>query len=122
MARRTLLCACMTQAIKRDLRERAFELATQVFKLFHQLSAAGPGHTLLATQLLRSTTSIGANLEEGTAASSRRDMALKYSMALRESRESNFWSRLGSTDQRWTERLAPIAQETHEFVAMLTSR
>ena len=48
-------------------------------------------------------------------------MALKYSLALREARESNYWSRLGRTDTRWTTELAGIAQETHEFVAMLTA-
>lgn len=48
-------------------------------------------------------------------------MAHKYALALREARESNYWSRLGRTDERWANELGPIAQETHEFVAMLTA-
>jgi four helix bundle protein len=106
---------------KRDLRQRAFELAAMVFKLYPKLAATSAAHSHLAHQLLRSVTAIGALLEEGAVASSRRDMALKYSLALREARESNYWSRLGRTDARWAGDLAPIAQETHEFVAMLTT-
>jgi four helix bundle protein len=107
--------------VKRDLRQRAFELAEMVFKLYPNLAATSAAHSHLAHQLLRSVTAIGALLEEGAVASSRRDMAQKYSLALREARESNYWSRLGRTDARWSNDLGPIAQETHEFVAMLTA-
>jgi four helix bundle protein len=95
-------------------------LAALVFALHSRLSAAGSGHALIARQLLRATASIGAQLEEGAAASSRRDMAAKYAIALREAREANFWARLGATDVRWAAELDPIIQETSEFVAMLT--
>ena len=112
--------ACMTQPQRQDLNARAFRLAAQVFKMYPRFAASGSGHAFVAKQLLKAVTSIGANLQEGTAPSSRRDMAAKYSIALRESREGNFWARLGATDSRWTSELAPIIQETHEFVAMLT--
>jgi four helix bundle protein len=105
----------------RDLRARAFELAKRVFELFPDLVRTGPAHAYLARQLLRSASSVGANLDEGVAASSRRDMCHRYSIALRESRESRYWARLGAIDPRWTARLAAIAQESQEFVAMLTS-
>ena len=106
---------------KRDLRERAFQLSEQVFNLYPRLAATSRAHEHLAHQLLRATTAIGALLEEGAVASSRRDMANKYALALREAREGNYWARLGSTDSRWRTELAPIVQETHEFVAMLTA-
>jgi four helix bundle protein len=106
---------------RRDFTARAFDLAVQVFRLHPRLAASGPGHALVARQLLRSATAIGAQLEEGAAASSRRDMAAKYGIALREAREANFWARLAATDPRWAAELAPIIQETREFVAMLTA-
>jgi four helix bundle protein len=108
----------MTQ--RQDLNARAFKLAAFVFALFPKLAATGAAHAFVAGQLLRAVTSIGANLEEGTAASSRRDMAAKYSIALRESREGKFWSRLVATDPRWATAVQPVIAETSEFVAMLT--
>jgi four helix bundle protein len=110
----------MANRPRQDLAARAFALSERVFKLYPRLAAVSPAHAHLAHQLLRSVTAIGALLEEGLVANSRRDMAAKYAIALRESRESNYWSRLGATDPRWAAELGPIAQETSEFVAMLT--
>ena len=110
----------MTIRYKRDLRERAFELATIVFRMFPELVAAGSAHAYVARQLLRAASSVGANLEEGHAPSSRKDMAQKHGIALREAREANFWSRLLATDPRWRAKIAAVVQETGEFVAMLT--
>jgi four helix bundle protein len=105
----------------RDLRVRAFRLSVRVYRLYSRLAASGPEVAFVARQLLRSVTSIGANLEEGAAASSRRDMAAKHSISLREAREANYWARIGATDPRWTADLTPIVEETNEFVAMLTA-
>ena len=84
------------------------------------MAATSVAHAYVARQLLRATASVGANLEEGVAASSRRDMASKYSISLRESREAKYWSRLLAVDPRWIARAAPITQESDEFIAMLT--
>ena len=110
----------MPEKQRQDLAARAFVLATRVFQLYPRLAATSPAHAHLARQLLRAATGIGALLEEGAVANSRRDMASKYAISLRESREANFWSRLGATDPKWQDELIPIAQETSEFVAMLT--
>ena len=105
---------------RQDLNARAFKLAARVFKLFPKLVAAGSGHAYIAKQVLRATASIGANLEEGSAPSSRRDMAQKYSIALREAREGKYWARLLATDPAWSRTLDDVIQETGEFAAMLT--
>jgi four helix bundle protein len=111
----------MTDARKRDLCERAFSLAADVFRLYPKLAAASAGHALIARQLLSATASMGSQLEEGQAASSRRDMAAKYSIALREAREARYWARLAATDPRWAALLAAVIAELAEFVAMLTA-
>ena len=49
---------------------------------------------VLGKQLLRSGTSIGANVEEATAAQSKKDFISKMSIALKEARETNYWLRL----------------------------
>jgi four helix bundle protein len=48
----------------------------------------------LGKQLLRSGTSIGANVEEATAAQSKKDFIAKMSISLKEARETNYWLRL----------------------------
>ncbi len=110
----------MAKTYEREFRPRAFELAVLVFNLYPRLAAAGPAHEFIAKQLLKSATSIGSQLEEGHAPSSRRDKAEKHSIGLREAREANYWARIGATDARWAKELKPIIAETHEFVAMLT--
>ena len=80
----------------------------------------GPHCRSIRPTLAPIDTAIGALLEEGIVANSRRDMAAKYAIALRESRESNYWSRIIATDDKWAAELAPIIKETGEFTAMLT--
>lgn len=48
----------------------------------------------LASQLLRSGTSIGANVEEAQAAQSKAEFTAKMSVACKEARESAYWLRL----------------------------
>lgn len=48
----------------------------------------------LTKQLLKSGTSIGANSEEASGAQSRKDFISKYSIALKEARETRFWLRI----------------------------
>ena len=45
-------------------------------------------------QLLKSGTSVGANIEEAEAAQSKRDFLAKMHIAYKEARETNYWLRL----------------------------
>lgn len=49
---------------------------------------------VISKQLLRSGTSIGANVEEAIAAQSRKDFIAKMSIASKEARETRYWLRL----------------------------
>jgi four helix bundle protein len=110
----------MTDNQRQDLCARALEFGDAIVSRFPRLAAGGAHHAHMALQLMEAATSIGANLEEGVVANSRRDMASKYAIALRESRESRFWLRLFSRIPEWKDELAPYLQESNEFVAMLT--
>ena len=76
----------------------------------------------MVLQLLKSGTSIGANVEEAKAAYSRREFAAKNSIALKEAREALYWLRsmsackLASNDQ-----IEALIDEAHQFVAILTA-
>ena len=64
----------------------------------------------MANQLLRSGTSIGANVEEGQAAQSRADFLSKLSIACKEARETHYWLRLlASSDIVGEHRLTEVA-------------
>ena len=49
---------------------------------------------MLSKQLIRSGTSIGANIEEAIAAQSKKDFLSKMSIALKEARETHYWLRV----------------------------
>jgi four helix bundle protein len=108
--------------MKSDLPERTFALAARVVRLcLHLDQQLGVSRTL-ANQLLRSGTSIGANVEEGQASQSTADFISKYSIACKEARETHYWLRLlAETELLSTEKLSPLQAETNEIIAILTS-
>ena len=74
------------------IRERSYHFGLKVIRLYHTLSKQG--EFILSKQLVRSGTSIGANVEEALAAQSRKDFISKMSIASKEARETNYWIRL----------------------------
>ena len=105
-----------------DLPERTFAFAVRVVKLCEVLEQNAGVPKALSRQLLRSGTSVGANVEEGQASQSRADFVAKYSIACKEARETHYWLRLlTETGILPTERLQPIAGECNELIAILTT-
>ncbi len=78
-----------------DIQERAFRLALQVITLERDDAYRAIGRRVIVEQLLRAVTSIGANLEEATAAQSKADFISKVGIARKEARETQYWLRLG---------------------------
>jgi four helix bundle protein len=78
---------------QKDILKRTFNLAVNTIGLIRTMR----GDTviqILFKQLIRSSTSIGANLEEAQDAHSKKEFIQKTSIALKESRETNYWIRL----------------------------
>lgn len=105
-----------------DTRDRSFEFARRIVLLCRTLEAKpGVGRTL-SKQLLRSGTSIGANIEEAKSAHSRADLIAKYTIACKEARETHYWLRLlAATDTMSERRLKDLTDETGELIAVLTT-
>ena len=80
--------------MKSDLPERTFAFAERIVRLALFLEKEGVVNGTLMKQLLRSGTSIGANVEEGVASESKKDFVHKYPLALKEARETYYWIRL----------------------------
>ncbi|PKP51428.1 MAG: four helix bundle protein [Bacteroidetes bacterium HGW-Bacteroidetes-1] len=72
--------------------DRTFAFALKIIELYKQMIEQK--EFVLSKQLLRSGTSIGANVEEATAAYSKREFAAKMSIASKEARETRYWLKL----------------------------
>lgn len=91
-------------------------------RLHDYLYRKGGAARVLARQMLRSGTSVGANLEEATAAQSKPDFISKCSIAAKEARETRYWLRLlSATASVRAPRIAPLVIEAGEIVAILTT-
>ena len=77
---------------------------------------------VLTKQLLRSGTSIGANVREGTQAASRADFTNKLSIALKESVETEYWLELLMETQYLTNaEFRSIYNDNRELTRLLTA-
>ena len=74
------------------IKDKTCQFALNVIQLYVKLR--DQKEFILSKQLLRSGTSIGANVEEATAAQSGKDFLAKMSIASNEARETHYWWRL----------------------------
>jgi len=75
------------------LKDKSYKFALRIVKLSMYLTKEVK-EFVLSKQILRSGTSIGANIEEANQAQSKMDFIHKLSIALKESAETNYWIRL----------------------------
>jgi four helix bundle protein len=105
-----------------DIKERTFEFATRVVRLCRALEESPGVSRTLANQLLRSGTSVGANVEEAHGSHSKPDFIAKMSIANKEARETNYWLRLlAASNVVPLEKLTDITDESHQLIAILTT-
>jgi len=72
---------------------KSYHFAVKAVKL-SQFLASEKHEYILSKQLLRSGTSVGANIEEAIGGQSKKDFISKMSIAYKEARESHYWIRL----------------------------
>ena len=75
------------------LEQKSFRFAVRTVNLCKHLRGTKKEHTL-SKQLLRSGTSVGANIAEAQQAQSKADFISKLSIALKETAETKYWIRL----------------------------
>jgi four helix bundle protein len=73
--------------------DKSFAFALRMVKLYRYLTEEKKEY-VLSKQLLRSGTSIGANVEEAIGGESEKDFRHKIGIAYKEARETNYWLRL----------------------------
>ena len=105
-----------------EIQERTFEFAIRIVKLCQYLDEKPGVKRTLSNQLLRSGTSVGANIEEAQAGQSRADFLSKMSIASKEARETLYWLKiLEKAELISDDRLQDLKQEADEIVRILTS-
>jgi four helix bundle protein len=105
-----------------DICERTFQFACVVVGFCRDLNRLGWIQRHIANQLLRSGTGVGANVQEAQAPSSKREFAFKTGVALRESRETQFWLRLiVACDLAPGANTEVVLAEAGELTAILTT-
>jgi len=74
--------------------DKSFAFSVRIIRLYQWLKKNHKDIDSLAKQILRSGTSIGANVEEAVGAFSRKEFASKIGISYKESRETLYWLRL----------------------------
>jgi len=75
------------------MRSRAKQLAIKIYSVCEEIKP-GRGRTVMINQIIRSATSIGANIHEANYGSSRADFINKLQLALKECAETEYWIEL----------------------------
>jgi four helix bundle protein len=75
------------------IEEKSFQFAVRIVKVYEYLCSEKKEYTM-SKQVLRSGTSVGANVAEAQQAQSRPDFISKLNIALKEAVETNYWLRL----------------------------
>ena len=101
--------------------EKAFSFAVRIVKLCQHMQNVKHEY-ILSKQLLRSGTSIGANISEAQQGQSRADFVSKMSIALKETAETKYWLRLlQATDYLTEKEFLSINSDCVEIEKMLTT-
>ena len=100
---------------------KSFQFAVRIVKLYKHLRDMKKEYTL-SKQLLRSGTSVGANVAEAQQAQSRPDFVSKLNIALKEAVETNYWLRLlQATDYLTKAEFDSIYADCRELEKLLTA-
>jgi len=96
--------------------------ADRVARMYRYLSEKRAGDKDMLKQIVRSGTSIGANVSESQFAQTKPDFLTKMTIALKEANETRFWLRrllaYGSLNQK---EFDSIANDIEEIISILTT-
>lgn len=87
------------------VKTKSYQFALRIIQL-NEWMVKNLNEYILSKQVLKSGTSIGANIEEAAGAQSRKDFKAKLSISYKEARETHYWLRLLRDSQKIDEQLA----------------
>ncbi len=104
---------------KNVIQEKTFQFDIKVINLSKTLQQSS--EYVLSRQMLRSGTSIGANVEEALAGQSRKDFVSKMTIALKESRETRYWLKLLQESQIVKGNYSEYVRDVDEIIRIMGS-
>ena len=105
-----------------NIRHRCFHFAREVIEFVKKHAALNQSYSSLFDQLIRSAASIGANIVEGSAGSSRKDWKKFLIIALKSANETKYWLCLiRDTQKSDKEKLNELMREADEISKILAS-
>jgi four helix bundle protein len=111
-----------TGMVPQDISERTFRFALRVIELCQLLDGMSSTARKLGAQLLRSGTSVGANIREARSGQTRPDFIAKYSISLKEAHETMYWLELLVESKLIKrERMEKLIEECKEITAIITT-
>ena len=100
---------------------KSYSFALEIVQLYRMLIAEKKEY-VLSKQLLRSGTSVGANIHEAVASESKKDFIHKLGIALKEVRETAYWlNLLKDSDYITTDEFNKLNISSSEIIKILNS-
>ncbi len=104
-----------------QIESKSFDFAVRIVNLYKFLTEQKK-EFVLSKQLLRSGTSIGANVAEAQRGQSKADFVAKMSISLKEANETNYWLKLLYKTEYLTEQqFLSINNDITEIIKMLVA-
>jgi four helix bundle protein len=105
---------------KMDLKSRSYAFALEIIKLIDSLNGDRASR-IIGDQLLRSSTSIGANIIEAKSSSSKKEFTSYLNISLRSANETKYWLELLRDSSRAKGMVDSLLGEVSELSRMLAS-
>ena len=104
---------------KKVIEQKSFDFALRIIELYKVLSKKN--EYVLSRQVLKSGTSIGANVQEAQAAQSKKDFIAKMAISSKEARETLYWLKLIEASQLIDYDFNNLKTEIHDIIRVLTA-
>ncbi|MBK7037844.1 MAG: four helix bundle protein [Bacteroidetes bacterium] len=102
--------------------QKTYSFAVMITKFCFEIQQNKKEFVILSTNLLKSGTSIGANVEEAQGAISKAEFIAKMQIALKEAKETKYWLRLIKDANVYrNEKSETLLQECNEIIQLITS-
>lgn len=104
---------------KSIIKTKSFQFSLKIIELYKKLKTEK--EFIISKQVLRSGTSIGANIEEALAGQTKKDFIAKMSISSKEARETSYWLRLLKESEMTTINVDEHLNDVNELIRMLTA-